>query len=381
VGAERYLFYATVSRPEARLYLTWHAATDEGDPAVRSAFVDDVVELFDGLEHRKRDLGAVGWAAGTAPTDREAARGDAHDGPRAIEPVAAPLSHPDVLQGLRERPAWSASGLEVWAGCPTKWFVERMLRPDGLEPDPEAMVRGSLAHAVLERALKSLVNGGGLTTAHLADAREAVRAALDELDHKFPMSTDPSRRRALRRRLEADLLRYVESAARSGTSFDPDAFEVTFEGLDIGDGIVIGGKIDRVDVRRGTREAIVYDYKGKTAYPGAKWVEEHRFQLAVYALAARQGARPRARRRAVPAARRRGPAPARGDAPRGRPRPGARRRRPPGRRGLRHARRRGRQAAAEAARQARTGALEARPESCAWGGGCAYPTICRCEDA
>ena len=47
LGAERYLLYATVSRPEERLYLSWHAADDEGEPEVRSAFVDDVARLFD----------------------------------------------------------------------------------------------------------------------------------------------------------------------------------------------------------------------------------------------------------------------------------------------------------------------------------------------
>ncbi len=36
-------------------------------------------------------------------------------------------------------------------------------------------------------------------------------------------------------------------------------------------------------------------------------------------------------------------------------------------------------AAREAAAQARAGALQSRPDTCGWGGGCAYPTICRCE--
>jgi hypothetical protein len=36
-------------------------------------------------------------------------------------------------------------------------------------------------------------------------------------------------------------------------------------------------------------------------------------------------------------------------------------------------------AAIAAARDARAGKLAPQPESCAWGGGCQYPTICRCE--
>ncbi|HEV2813954.1 MAG TPA: hypothetical protein VGW10_11945, partial [Solirubrobacteraceae bacterium] len=77
LGAERYLLYATVSRPEQQLFLSWHAADDEGDPSVRSSFVDDVARLFadEPLERaRTRDLGAVGATA----SDRERRRAEAH---------------------------------------------------------------------------------------------------------------------------------------------------------------------------------------------------------------------------------------------------------------------------------------------------------------
>jgi hypothetical protein len=36
-------------------------------------------------------------------------------------------------------------------------------------------------------------------------------------------------------------------------------------------------------------------------------------------------------------------------------------------------------AALAAVRGIRSGALEPRPDSCAWNGGCAHPSICRCE--
>ncbi|MBW3534795.1 MAG: hypothetical protein KY453_06180, partial [Gemmatimonadetes bacterium] len=85
LGAERYLFYALASRPEERLVLAWHTGSDDGEPAVRSFFVDDVCDLFDpSLEEgvRRRGLGAVAWADGEEPTPREAARSAATRGPR-----------------------------------------------------------------------------------------------------------------------------------------------------------------------------------------------------------------------------------------------------------------------------------------------------------
>ena len=79
LGAERYLFYATLSRPEERLYLSWHSATDDGDPTVRSPFVDDVAGLFADapLERRaRRDLGAVGLGRRADRARAPARRGD-----------------------------------------------------------------------------------------------------------------------------------------------------------------------------------------------------------------------------------------------------------------------------------------------------------------
>jgi len=382
IGGERYLLYATVSRPEERLYLSWHAADDEGDPVVRSAFVDDVARRFsdDPLARRRhRDLGAVGWAGTGAPCERERRRADAHALDPVREPVARSLEHPDVLAGLRAREAWAASALETYAGCPVRWFVERVLQPAPLEPDPEAMARGSLAHRVLEEALRRLVDGGGLTPARLPEARQAVRDALEELSREVRISVDPARRQALRRRLEADLLRYVEAAALSRSQFVPEHLEAPFAQLDAGDGIVLRGQVDRIDVRPGTNEALLYDYKGKTAYPAAKWLEEGRFQLAVYALAARRllelepvgalyqplGAEDLRPRGAI-----------REDADPDLPVVGEDRLSAEEFDALLQA---ALDAAVGAARDARDGRLEPRPDSCAWGGGCAYPTICRCE--
>ncbi|HVW17674.1 MAG TPA: hypothetical protein VHB30_05450, partial [Solirubrobacteraceae bacterium] len=91
VDAERFLFYATVSRPEELLALSWRVADDEGEDAPRSQFVDDVLTLFrPSLQEasERRALGAVGWPDGLAPTPREARRAAALAGER-VRPAAA----------------------------------------------------------------------------------------------------------------------------------------------------------------------------------------------------------------------------------------------------------------------------------------------------
>jgi hypothetical protein len=393
---ERYLFYATVSRPDERLYLSWHEAGDDGEQAVPSFFISDVCDLF-GAEltdnRRMRTLGEVGWPAGAPPTERERLRAAAAAGPRHREAPIAPLRDPALLAELRARPTWSASAIELWAGCPVKWFVERRLDPEGLEPDPELMLRGALAHTVLEATLRGLTEQTGSARVRpdtLALAQELAVAALQRAvaGGGFQISRDPRRQRALAHRLRADLLRYLAHAAADGTALAPARLEVEFGNgdgslppLQLSDGVAIGGRIDRIDTSA-DGEAIVYDYKGRNVVESANWRKERRYQIALYVLAARDvlglepigglyqplGGKDQRARGLVLA-----------DAD-------------PGLDTVKTDRRdrAGFDAIVDGVLQdvvatvgeLRRGALAPRPQSCKWDkSGCAYPTICRCEAA
>ncbi len=186
-GAERYLLYACVSRPRELLCLSWHTADDDGAPAAPSSYLDEVRSLFGPelwAQRRRRPLGAVGWPGpGEAPTAVQALA-PAPPAARHPEPPLPPLVNPTVL-GVLAQATWSPSGLEAWISCPVKWFVERHLRADDLEPDPEPLTRGSILHDVLEtthRRLREQTGSARLvaraTRARAgADARGAGRAA------------------------------------------------------------------------------------------------------------------------------------------------------------------------------------------------------------
>lgn len=302
LAAERHLFYAVASRPEERLVLSWHLADDEGQPAVRSFLVDEVLSLFgdDPADRvRQRELGAVGWEGGEpVQPGREALRRAAASAPRLREAPIAPLADAGLLAELAGRDTVSASDLEAWAACPVRWFVQRALRADDLEATPEALARGQLAHAALEAVVQALGAGtedARLTVDKLPRLRALVREALAEQARETPLSTDPARVGVLARRLERDLLRYVEHAARAGSPLVPTHTEVDFgsgredavPALELAPGVAVRGRIDRVDVAPDGR-AVVIDYKGRSAQPFGKWVEEGRFQVAIYALAARR---------------------------------------------------------------------------------------------
>ena len=293
LAAERYLLYAAVSRPQERLFLSWHVADDEGEATSRSLFVDDVCDLFaDSLcELRaRRPLGAVdGLPAGGSS--------------RGAAPASRALRDERLLAQLREH-VWSPSSLERWIACPMSWFVERMLRPDRFDPDPEPLARGALAHAALKDTLEGLRRETGsarLTPASLARARELLERALAENAAEHPLSTTPERGTAVRRRLQADLERYLEHAAAAESPLEPFALELGFgfaEGerhagtdehgeaselpaLELGDGVRLRGRIDRVDASAGG-EAVVYDYKGGRAPAGARWIRDGSVQVALY---------------------------------------------------------------------------------------------------
>ena len=404
LASERYLLYAAVSRPQELLVLSWHASDDEGQATPRSLFVDDVCDLFEEslLEQRaRRALGAVDdrieddraeVAVGDlrALTGRNGWASTAGATRRSDEPLRDEL----LLAELTARP-WSASAMERRIACPVAWFVDRLLRPDEFEPQPEPLARGALAHAVLKDTLEGLrlqTGSARLRPATLTLARELLEASLQARESEHPLSVAPERRAAVRRRLQADLERYLAQAAEAESPLEPAELELGFgfdgsdergeasalPALELGGGFKLRGRIDRIDV--GSRgEAVVYDYKGKDAPAAARWIKDGKLQVALYMRAAEQllgldvigglyqplsGSDMRARGVLD------------------------------GESGVElgcvstDVRDRGELAelladalakAREVAEQTACGELQARPQTCAWRGGCQYPTICRCE--
>jgi ATP-dependent helicase/DNAse subunit B len=409
LAAERYLLYAAVSRPEELLVLSWHTADDDGAECSRSLFVDDVRDVFACDLHgarSRRALGEVGEermgsvvaqssAAPARPPggvdmDRPAGAALPAD-PRRPTGAIAPLRAERVLADLREPRMWSASGLQAWAGCPVQWFVERLLGARDLEPEPEPLARGGLAHAVLRDVLEGLRRETGsarLRPGALARARELLHAALTEREHEYPLSVAPERVPGVRRRLAADLERYLEHAAACESPLEPTHLELSFgfpeehglPALELAPGVRVRGRIDRVDLDPTGSEAVVYDYKGSHAPEAGRWARERSFQVALYMRAVES----------LPGVRAAGgfyqplagrDLRARGalddeaafelDCVRGDTRE---------RDQLQALVEEAVSVARTAAEQARAGELQARPATCGFGGGgCQYPTICRCE--
>jgi len=304
LARERYLLYACVSRATEQVVLSYRSSDEEGNLALPSPFIADVAELFApgwAEGRRTRLLADVVWEPDSAPTERELARSQAAmSAPSAGAPEPPSRSLGEAALGVvRHSEILSAGALESYADCPMRWLVERELQPERFEPDPEPMVRGSYMHELLEALLRRL--GGPVTPQSLPEARRL----LDELLGSVPASVAPGRPVAIRaaaiKSITADLHRYLEYEAVTGSGWeqaglelrfgfgDNDAEQPSLPVLELDDGVRLRGLIDRVDVD-GDGHAIVRDYKssGRDAHRGARWSTDRQLQVALYMLATKQ---------------------------------------------------------------------------------------------
>ncbi len=304
LARERYLFYTSVSRATERVILSYRSSDEEGNLALPSPFVADVSELLaeDWPEQRRRRMLAdVVWPAELAPTERELARARAAAAAPAAGEVPSPIGSlgPAALAQVRHSQILSAGALETYADCPVKWLVDRELQPTPLEPDPDALARGSYMHAVLEQVLRRL--GAPVTPDLLPRALELLDDVLAETAHRIAVGRGEAVRKAWSRSVQADLRRYLTYEARGGSDWplagveqrfgfdqhdDPDSLPA----LELSENVRLRGIIDRVDADA-SGHAIVRDYKSGSARPehqGARWETDRQLQVALYMIAVRE---------------------------------------------------------------------------------------------
>jgi ATP-dependent helicase/DNAse subunit B len=327
VERERYLFYTACTRATQRLTLVREAATDEGSPREPSPFWDEVAALFDPEEvrrwTRRRPLSRLTWELEAAPTERERLRALAllaAREPEGAESIAVAngwerrlrrargaftrqttLRHPRVLAELGAKTPFNVTELERFADCSSAWFFERLISPRQIDRKVDAMLRGSVAHTTLHRfyaGLPRAIGSDRVVEAGLDDAIAFLFECLEGALQGVRMEMTELERRELEQSLRRDLEQLVRDEARSPVPLLPRKFEVGFgsersapelqRGLDLGDGITLSGKIDRIDVDPGSARGIVQDYKsGRTGHSAAEIEKELRLQIPLYMLVLR----------------------------------------------------------------------------------------------
>ncbi|MDX5318715.1 MAG: PD-(D/E)XK nuclease family protein [Actinomycetes bacterium] len=174
------------------------------------------------------------------------------------------------------RAAMSPSRVKDFQQCPLKFRYRTVDRLP--EPPSSAALRGTLVHAVLERLYDLPAAGRTEDAAHaLVDPQWAALVARDpDLLRLFSSQEDLASWLAQGRALVSNYFR-MENPRR----LEPAARERLVE-VEIGDGILLRGYIDRVD-RAATGAIRLVDYKtGKS--PSERFSAEALFQMRFYAL-------------------------------------------------------------------------------------------------
>ncbi len=315
---DRYLFATACTRPRRRLVLARQAVGDEGTPREPSPFWEAVKEVFvpDDVRHHtvRRPLSALTRDLEAAPTERERLRAlvrlsvTAPSEARALAREngwerrvrratsafdrSTRLSHERALSLVGSRDAYSVSELERMASCSAAWFVERYLRPATIDKEIDRMMRGSILHSALQRFYQQLPSA--IPGAERVDERNVEPAValmrecvLQAVETGLRIDADDLDRRELEQSLQRDLERLVRDEAAFDSPFVPRHLEVSFRSYELGPGVVVSGKIDRVDGDPMGARGIVVDYKSGAASSAAEIRERDLLQLPLYMLVLR----------------------------------------------------------------------------------------------
>jgi ATP-dependent helicase/DNAse subunit B len=328
VSRDRYLFYTACTRATRRLYLVREAATDDGAPREPSPFWEEVAAVFapEDVAHAKvlRPLSALTWPLDAAPTERERLRAlaqlsvndgdtaralaDANDWGRRLDRARSAfaretkLTNEAIRASFGSRTTFSATELERFADCSSAWLFERVISPRTIDAVVDPMLRGSVAHQALYRFYSGLPKEVGydrVTTENVERALSFLRVCLDDaLRGGVRLELTELQAAELEETLWRDLEGFVRDEAKSPLPLMPRRFEVAFgsdrsapelqRGLDLGGGLYLSGKIDRIDVDPFSARGIVQDYKsGRTAHSAKQIDEELKLQIPLYMLVLR----------------------------------------------------------------------------------------------
>jgi ATP-dependent helicase/DNAse subunit B len=206
-----------------------------------------------------------------------------------------------VREQLGSKSTFNVTELERFADCSSAWFVERFLDPKAIDREVDPMLRGSVAHTALHRFFTRIPKELGverLGEEVVEGAVRLMRTCLDEALQGVRMDMTEMQQRELDQTLWRDLEAVVRAECESELELVPRRFEVAFgseraptelqRGLDLGSGITLSGKIDRIDVDPFGARGIVQDYKsGKHAHSAREIDSELRLQIPLYMLVLR----------------------------------------------------------------------------------------------
>ena len=240
------------------------------------------------------DAAARRGARSSAETEEGVeARLESARGPRRHRGRPGRSTNPAVIESLAAVPAYGGTTLEGFDVCSYRWFVSHELRPQPLDPPPDPLVQGGIAHEVLQRLYQEPPGGGrspGPARWRLAPtgARAVARSRAERRLGDHPGE------RAMLRRVEGWIGRFLgeEAAARHRAGSSPGCWRRPSPRTRTPSGRLsrstAGGCTARSTASTAAPDgrALVLDYKLSGAVTARKKLEEEaKLQLQLYLLA------------------------------------------------------------------------------------------------
>ena len=199
------------------------------------------------------------------------------------------IDSPAAKASVAEQNMFSATALELFIECPYKWFFERALKQVRFGPDPDAMAKGNLIHAVLAELYSN--HSGKLPAGEVEEWIDEMVSLVKTKARDCGLGDNTASHRIQLRQVETELARFLRrESERTGTAFKPAALEQKF-GFDKegsmppleGDGWTLRGAIDRIDKDK-HGNGLVLDYKsGPSSYRSLAQIKrEGKVQLTLY---------------------------------------------------------------------------------------------------
>ncbi len=299
-GAERSLFIGAATRAWRLLFLSARDAEDDGSEAMPSRFWTEAKSILgaQGSAPLRRTLAEQVFSADSAPTLRHYLRACAAEGrQQGCEGAAVPpwrrgvavLEAEQALADFKGTRSFSPSALESYATCPFAWFVDRVVGRQEFEAELDGRAVGDLVHGVLSACYRTLADDGSLplTSERLPEAWARAEALIDKAVNGPDCPGTVGERRVAGRRLREMVHRLFQAEAEAGGSLVFREAEVRVggtEGVDIG-GLLVRGRVDRIDSTPDGRTIFVFDYKSGAAPPASALGTGDGLQLPLYLLA------------------------------------------------------------------------------------------------
>lgn len=298
------LFHTAVGAATEVVYLSQRLADDDGGPLTPSPFL--TAELGGPSPPRlwrTRTLADVVFSPEEAPSLREfqrwcAATGSMPEGTELaswpplharIAPRRRGLHHPRCISLLSQRGSHTAGEIETYARCPMAWFLERVV---GIEMPSEAgdpRELGVLIHNVLARLYTNLRHDGALPLREetLPSTFDRVERLLGEGTAHLSEGGSAADVVILREQARQRVCEFLRREAAQQGHLIPTYLEYSLpaDGVDLGGGLSVRGRVDRIDVAPDGEQCAVFDYKSGSYSPPRDWAGSGTLQVPLYMLA------------------------------------------------------------------------------------------------